>query len=117
MALALAPKIDSKLDVGKVSIFALLHDVVEIHAGDTSVWAPEVQLKSKHKREVQALARLHKEFPEFKHLFNFIDEYEKKDSDETRFVYALDKFLNLCGNEIAPEVSTAKFPLDVEARA
>lgn len=95
LAIALAPEIDPKLDVGKVSIFATVHDLVEVYAGDTSVWADKTQHESKEERESDALARLKTDFPEFTTLFAYIDEYETGLSSEAKFVYALDKFLNL----------------------
>lgn len=94
MAVALAPKIDPKLDVGKVSILAIVHDLVEIHAGDTSVWADDSLHKTKKDREQKALKRFEKDHPEFSNLFNYIKEYDQKQTREAKFIYALDKFFN-----------------------
>src|SRR3712207_5365806 len=55
MAVALAPEINPQLDVGKISIFATVHDLVEIYAGDTSVWAEPALQDNKAQREKEAL--------------------------------------------------------------
>jgi 5'-deoxynucleotidase YfbR-like HD superfamily hydrolase len=94
MALSLAPNIDAKLDIGKVCIFATIHDVVEVNAGDTSVWAPTEFASTKREREAEALKTLEQDLPQFKVLTDHIKEYEEQSSDEAKFVYALDKFLN-----------------------
>jgi 5'-deoxynucleotidase YfbR-like HD superfamily hydrolase len=95
MAYALAPVIDKSLDVGKVVIYALIHDLIEIHAGDTSVWANEKLALSKKQREKESLAELAKDLAKFPHITQAIKSYESKNSGEACFVYALDKFLNL----------------------
>jgi len=95
LAIALAPEIDPKLDTGKIAIFAALHDIVEVYAGDTSVWADQAFVESKTAREAEALARLKTDFPAFPMLFRYIDAYEEKATDEAKFVYALDKFINM----------------------
>lgn len=92
---ALAPEVDPALDVGKVTIFATLHDVVEVKAGDTSYWADQTLHDTKIEREKRALHDLTKQFPQFPNLFAYIHEYEQKSSNEALFVYALDKFLNM----------------------
>lgn len=94
LACALAPEIDTKLDVGKVCIFAVLHDVVEIYAGDTSVWSHEEHIATKSKREKQAIKKIATDLPMFPLITQTIKAYERKDSTEAKFIYALDKFLN-----------------------
>ncbi len=95
LACALAPEIDPALDVGKIAIFATVHDVVEIKAGDTSLWADQSLHDTKAGREKDALASFTRQFPQFPSLFNYIHQYEQKDTDEALFVYALDKLVNL----------------------
>lgn len=94
LAVCLAPEIDPDLDVGKVSIFATIHDIVEIYAGDTSVFAAESFKASKSQREAEARAKLKVNFPKFPKVFDYLDEYEQRISPEAKFVYALDKFIN-----------------------
>ncbi len=81
------------LNLEKVLKYALLHDLVEVYAGDTYAYASEEEKTSKHDREQKALEQLKREFPEFEDLSEIIQAYEQKDSPESRFVYALDKLL------------------------
>ena len=82
------------LDLDKVIKYALLHDLVEVYAGDTYIFDtnPEV-LASKHQRESDALEKLKLEFPEFPELTDVITEYEARTDEESKFVYALDKII------------------------
>jgi len=81
-----------ELDVDKVMRYALIHDLVEVHAGDTPVFSSShTQLQNKAKREEEALQRLKEEYGEFPDLFEWIETYEKRDDKESKFVYALDK--------------------------
>lgn len=93
VACALAPEVDSSLDVGKVCQFAVAHDLVEVYADDTSTFASEEQLATKAEREEQALRQIAKEFAHFPWIVQTIEEYERKDTNEARFVYALDKYI------------------------
>lgn len=82
------------LDLSLVLKYALAHDLVEIHAGDTYVWdKDEERHASKQEREAAAAQRLREEFLEFPDLHAAIDEYEKRENRESRFVYALDKMV------------------------
>ncbi|MDO8551576.1 MAG: HD domain-containing protein [bacterium] len=82
-----------KLDLSKVVFLALVHDLVEAYAGDTFIYdSPEV-LSQKQKREEEAIKLLKKNFPDFTSLHSFIEEYEARKTAESKFVYALDKFL------------------------
>ncbi|MCE9644194.1 HD domain-containing protein [Candidatus Parcubacteria bacterium] len=83
------------LDIGKTIRFALVHDFPEVYAGDTPVFGPNAgTVATKHVRESEALERLEKEwgsrFPEF---ISAIKEYESKESEEAKFIYALDKII------------------------
>ncbi len=93
LACALAPQIDPKLDVGKIAQYATAHDVVEVYANDTSTFATEEELASKAEREEAALERIAKEFAHFPWIVQTIKEYERKATDEAKFVYALDKYI------------------------
>jgi putative hydrolase of HD superfamily len=82
-----------ELDKDLVIRLALIHDLVEVHAGDTYVFADEAELASKKDRERAALQKLKKEWDDFKSLTDHIMEYENLTSSEAKFVYALDKVL------------------------
>lgn len=82
-----------ELDRDKVIKLALVHDLVEIHAGDTYVFGPQSHLDSKKEREEAARLRLAKEWPDFPTLHEAIAEYEALGSPEACFTYALDKIM------------------------
>lgn len=80
------------LDIGKLIRYGLLHDLVEVYAGDTYIFdADQRRIASKEAREKEALERLRSEFPELGIFWDAIEAYEKKEDPESRFIYALDK--------------------------
>jgi 5'-deoxynucleotidase YfbR-like HD superfamily hydrolase len=82
------------LDLGKVSQYALVHDLVEAYAGDTTVWASVEEHASKVEREEKALKLIEERFGErFPWVDQTIKKYELFDEPESCFVYALDKII------------------------
>jgi putative hydrolase of HD superfamily len=82
------------LNIDLVIKYGLLHDLVEVYAGDTYIFDPDPERHaSKVDREHQALLQLKKEFPEFPELTDLIETYEKREDEESKFVYALDKLI------------------------
>jgi len=81
------------LDRDRLIRLALVHDLLEVHAGDTPVYADEALLASKHEREVAAVEKLRREWQDFPELLEHIDSYESRESEEAKFVYALDKIM------------------------
>lgn len=80
------------LDKDKLIRYALIHDLVEVYAGDTYLYDQDMNMHaSKKEREEQAAERLKKEFPEFLDLHETIHTYESRGDRESKFVYALDK--------------------------
>lgn len=80
------------LDRDKVLKYALVHDFVEVYAGDTFIYTTNQSEKnSKETREKESAEKLQVEFPEFKDLHKLIHQYEKRSDKESCFVYALDK--------------------------
>ena len=92
-AMVLAEHVDGyPIDVAKVMKMALLHDVVEIDAGDTYCY-DAVAGKDKLEREQQAADRLFGLLPEdqaaeFRELW---EEFEEADTPEARFAAAIDR--------------------------
>lgn len=82
-----------KLDQNKIIRYALVHDFVEVHAGDTFTYGSAEALATKEKREAEALQKLQNEWGDFKELTKEIVEYESLESNEAKFVYALDKIM------------------------
>jgi putative hydrolases of HD superfamily len=93
VAMYLIDKEKLPLNLTKVLCFALIHDLVEVYAGDTYVFGKESYKETKQQREAEALLQIQKEFPEFTSFSDLVHSYEKHDSEEAKFVYALDKIL------------------------
>lgn len=99
VACAFAERFVKKLDVGKVAQFAIIHDLVEVYAGDTPNISGQTLFDKNSKdekdaREHQALLRLEKEFKNiFPWLTNTIDAYESLNSPEARYVKVMDKIM------------------------
>ncbi len=80
------------LDINLVLKYALIHDFVEVHAGDTYIYSEDKNhLESKHSREKEAAHLLEQEWPEFEDMHELIKRYEERKDKESRFIYALDK--------------------------
>jgi putative hydrolases of HD superfamily len=73
--------------------FALVHDLVEVYAGDVSSFADEAARKNKVINERAALEKITQLFPEWPVLPELIHAYEAKDNAEANFVSAIDKLL------------------------
>jgi putative hydrolase of HD superfamily len=96
LACSMAPHIDPSLDVGKISQYASVHDLVEVYAGDTSLFTSTARHHaSKAEREQAGLERMRREHPAFPWLTDTIEEYESFATPEARFVYAVDKYVAL----------------------
>lgn len=94
LALILANTVDPKLRLDKVLSYALIHDLVEIYAGDTSVWAPKKLRETKETREKIATTKLRLNLLNYPDFFDLIREYRDQQNDESKFIYALDKLHN-----------------------
>ena len=86
------------LDPYKAMGVALVHDIIEVHAGDTPVFGKAEYIASQKEREAEARKLLRKQWPNLKLLHALIDEYEAGQSLESKFVYALDKLLPMLNN-------------------
>jgi putative hydrolase of HD superfamily len=84
------------LDLNKVIKYALVHDIVEVYAGDVPLFAVSAHShRYKERKEKAAARRLKSEFPDFNELHHLIRQYEKREDAESKFVYAADKLLPL----------------------
>ena len=90
----LAPKIAPELDLLKIFKYALSHDTVEIHAGDTFVFDKKL-VSGKAEREGAAIEQLYEEWPDFKEMVDYAKGYKDKIDEEAKFVKAVDKILPL----------------------
>ena len=80
------------LDKNLVLKYALVHDFVEVYAGDTYIYSEnQNDHDSKNEREENSRLRIAKEFPLFVDLHTTIKSYEEWNDRESCFVYVLDK--------------------------
>lgn len=81
------------LNVERAMVFALVHDLVEVYAGDvdTSLPLSTEERQAKDLAERRALYRLRGELEGLPLLQGALDGYEDGDSDEARLVHVLDK--------------------------
>ena len=92
-AVLLKEHMKEDVDLLKVIIMVLIHDLVEIDAGDTYAYDPE-GAKTKRARELKAADRIFGILPEdqgsyFRKLW---DEFEKYESADAKFAHLLDNF-------------------------
>jgi len=87
-----------ELDKNTIIQMALVHDLVEVYAGDTFAYADSVTRAGKPDREAIALAKLTSEWPDFPDMIKSIQDYETRQTNEAKFVYALDKLMPIILN-------------------
>jgi putative hydrolase of HD superfamily len=94
VACAFAARHLPDLDLGLIAQFALVHDLVEVYAGDTpTLRINDAQRESKEEREQAALMRIMREFTALPWLAATIAVYEQRRRPEARYVKAMDKLL------------------------
>lgn len=91
MAYLLKEYANDEVDIAKVMIMCLIHDIVEIDAGDTYAYDEE-GLKSQKAREDAAKERIFSLLPDDQkeELIKLFDEFEESSSPESRFAHAMD---------------------------
>lgn len=84
-----------RLDLGKVAQFALVHDLVEVYAGDTNTLRhlSAEQQADKGRREWEAWLFIKRSIATLPWVAEMIEEYEKQEAPEARYVRAMDKLL------------------------
>ena len=100
MALLFSPYLNEKIDLHKSLKMAIIHDLVEIEAGDTPVFMQDTCDTSQ--KELNAIKKI-REFiggPLGEEIHALWHEFNEKNTAEARFVFALDKLeANLQHNE------------------
>lgn len=99
MAYLLKEYANENVDIAKVMLMCLVHDIVEIDAGDTYAYDAE-RLKTQKSRESDAKERIFSILPdeqksEFIALF---DEFEAYETPESKFAHAMDNLQPLLLN-------------------
>lgn len=90
---------DKDLDIARVIEMVVLHDLVEIYAGDTYVYDQEGR-KSQQKREAEAAEKLFSLLPEDQkqHFASIIEEHNAQETNEARFANTVDRLQPLMHN-------------------
>lgn len=97
MALMLEKFASAPVDMLRVIKMVLVHDMVEIYAGDTYAFDKAANL-DKEKREAQAALKLFTDIPngeEFKALW---EEFDRADTDDSLYAAALDRLQPFISN-------------------
>ncbi|MDE7478182.1 MAG: HD domain-containing protein [Lachnospiraceae bacterium] len=99
MAYLLQEYSNEQIDILKVVMMCLIHDVVEIDAGDTYAYDEE-NLKTQKAREDAAKERIYSILPDDqKKIFSAIfDEFEENQTAEAKFAHAMDNLQPLLLN-------------------
>lgn len=100
MAYILKEYSNEEIDIAKVIMMCLIHDIVEIDAGDTYAYDEE-NLKTQKDRENRAKERIFSILPEDQKadLISIFDEFEEYESAEAKFAHALDNLQPLILND------------------
>ena len=99
MAFLLKEYSNEEVDISKVMLMCLIHDVVEIDAGDTYAY-DEVNLKTQKEREDKAKERIFSMLPDDQKdiLISLFDEFEEGKTPEAKFAKAMDNLQPLLLN-------------------
>lgn len=99
MAYLLKEYANEPVDIGKVMLMCLIHDIVEIDAGDTYAY-DEVNLKTQKAREDAAKERIFSLLPadQKEELIALFDEFEAWETPESKFAHAMDNIQPLILN-------------------
>ena len=100
MAYLLREYANEPVDIGRVMLMCLIHDVVEIDAGDTYAYDTEA-LATQKARENAAEERIYALLPadQGAELRAIFDEFEENKTPEARFAHAMDNLQPLLLND------------------
>lgn len=106
MAMLLKEYAHEEVDVLKVMTMVLIHDLVEIDAGDTYAYDLE-GAKTKREREVQAANRIFGLLPkdQGEYFRNLWDEFEAYETEDAKYAHLLDNFQPFLLNDASKGIS------------
>jgi putative hydrolases of HD superfamily len=98
-AVLLAPYANFPIDEDRVEKMLLIHDLIEIEAGDTFVYNPDA-LAIQEATEAQAAQVVFQQLPEkqAERLKALWEEFEVRSTPEAKFAKAIDRFLPIYSN-------------------
>lgn len=99
-AVLLKEHMEEETDLGRVMIMVLIHDLVEIDAGDTYAYDPAGAL-TKREREVKAADRIFSILPadQGKYFRELWEEFEAYETADAKYAHLLDNFQPLLLND------------------
>jgi len=91
---------NQEFDVAKAMMMALIHDIVEIDAGDTYAYDTK-GLQTQKERESKAANRIFGLLPsdQKEHLMELFEEFEKGETPESRFAHVMDNLQPILLND------------------
>jgi putative hydrolase of HD superfamily len=100
MAVTLAEHAPPGTDIGRVTAMVLLHDLVEIDAGDLFAYADDAQQARQERAERAAADRIFALLPagQGDELRSLWDEFEERRTPEARFARGLDRLQPMLAN-------------------
>lgn len=106
MAYLLQEYAEEPVDVSKVMIMVLIHDLVEIDAGDTYAY-DDAGAETKRERESSGADRIFGLLPEDqgKYFRELWEEFEAYETPEAKYAHLLDNFQPLLLNDAADGIS------------
>lgn len=99
MAYLLREYANEEVDIAKVMLMCLIHDIVEIEAGDTYAYDAE-SLKTQKAREDAAKEKIYSLLPDDqkRELIALFDEFEAYETAEAKYAHAMDNLQPLILN-------------------
>ena len=110
MAYLLREYSNEEVDIARVMLMCLIHDIVEIDAGDTYAYDAE-GLKTQKAREDAAKERIFSILPEDQkqELTALFDEFEEFQTAESKFAHAMDNLQHeVCAEQVYGRQSKTK---------
>ena len=99
MAYLLKEYANEEVDIARVMIMCLIHDIVEIDAGDTYAYDEE-NMKTRKEREEAAKIRIFSLLPDDQReeFISLFDEFEAFETPESKYAHAMDNLQPLMLN-------------------
>ena len=100
MANVLSEYTEEPVDVNRAVMMLLIHDIVEIDAGDTFAFAAQQELDGQEDKEIEAANRLFGLLPtaQFEQMKALWLEFEQAQTADARFAKGMDRILPLLQN-------------------
>ena len=94
VAITVAVRLNLKLDTGLIAKYVLVHDLVEAYTGDVSVRTGGQSYHDKEAAEREAISKIKDKYKESAPwIAELIEKYDAKADDESKLIYAVDKFM------------------------